>query len=151
MFLPSLSFFLFLWINYVKACSFVRVDSSEKAWLELDPVGSVHDVEPQVGCGLPWVFGCWNFLKVVGKIGLFKDQVVWSFLFGFDYGSDSMGFDLWRLFANVDANHVQFLFLQKYQGRKNKEEAILIMNLGFFLFIFLNFFFGENNYVGNKS
>ncbi len=59
-----------------------------------------------------------------------------------------MGFDLWRLFAGVDADHVQFLFLQKYQGRKKQRGGYFDYEFGIY-FIFI--FFDENNYVGNES
>ncbi len=77
-------------------------------------------------------------------MGLFKDQVVWFFLFGCEYGSDSMGFDLWRLFASAVLMQTMFNFCsyKNIKEEKNKEEL-------FWFWIF--FFNGENNYVGNRS
>ena len=71
-------------------------------------------------------------------MGLFKDQVVWSFFFGFEYGSDFMGFDLWRLFAGVVLMQTMFNFCsyRNIKEEKNKEEAILILNLCVFFFFF---------------
>jgi hypothetical protein len=48
-----------------------------------------------------------------------------------------MGFDLWRLFAGVDADHVQFLFLQKYQVRKKQRGGYFDYEFGIYFFIFL--------------
>ena len=135
-----------------------------------NPVGSVRDVEPQVGCGLPWVFGCWNFLKVAGGMGLFKGQVVWFFLFAVSMGQILwvlicgvwklfLGWlngcgdflpDLWRLFlgfwfveivcrCGVDVDHVQFVFLQKSQGRE-KQRVLWFWILFLFYFIYLFIF-----------
>ena len=51
-----------------------------------------------------------------------------------------MGFDLWRLFAGVVLMQTMFNFCsyRNIKEEKNKEEAILIMNLGFILFLFFS-------------
>ena len=78
---------------------------ARRGWQRRDGLTWARSCWVSSRCGVPgWMWAAlglwvWKFLKVAGGIGLFKGQVVWFFLFGCEYGSDSMGFDLWRLFV----------------------------------------------------
>ena len=103
----------------------------------------------------------WFFLFAVSM-----DQILWVLICGvwklFLGGLNGCGDflpDLWRLFlgfwfveivcrCGVDVDHVQFVFLQKSQGRE-KQRVLWFWIL--FIYLFLYVFNGENDYVGNRS
>ena len=70
-------------------------------------------------------------------MGLFKDQVVWSFLFGFEYGSDSMGFDLWRLFAGAMLMQTMFNLCSYRNLKEEKNKECFDSEIFFFIMFYM--------------